>query len=65
METRCTSDILDVMGDSTSLHDRKSLKQAHNIDGDIRKIVTKNLKTVEQKGVTSKGITTSSNGLWQ
>ena len=49
METRCTSDILDVMGDSTSLHDRKSLKQAHNIDGDIRKIVTKNLKTVEQK----------------
>ena len=37
------------MGDSTSLHDGKSLKQAHNIDGDIRKIVTKNLKAVEQK----------------
>ena len=29
MEIRRTGGILDVMGDSTSLHDRKSLNQVH------------------------------------
>ena len=52
IETHCRSGILDVMGDSISLfelHARKSLRQVNNIDGDIRKKVTKNLKAVEQK----------------